>query len=175
LTPFDEIVSWFATPQAQEFYGERVTIAEHMLQAAALAVSEQARTELVAAALLHDVGHLVPDLHPDERNREHANLALNYLSEMFSSEVTEPIRLHVQAKRFLVATQESYEALLSPASVHTLKLQGGPLDASGCETFLEHPHAQDALMVRRWDEAAKDAEADVPDLDAYRELVESLT
>ena len=104
-----------------------------------------------------------------------AKLALDYLSEMFSPEVTEPIRLHVEAKRFLVATEESYPAPLSPASVHTLELQGGPLDASSCEAFLDQPHAQDALMVRRWDEAAKDAEAVVPDLYAYRELVESLT
>jgi len=175
LTAFDRISAWFEMPQAHEFYGEQVTIAQHMLQAAAIAAREDAPPELIAAALLHDVGHLVPGLNPDERNRDHADLALQRLSPMFAEEVTEPIRLHIEAKRYLVATEPDYASKLSAASVHTLKLQGGPLDSDGCTAFMNHRFAQDALKLRRWDEAAKDAGADTPSLETYRDVVELLT
>jgi len=157
-------------------YGEHVSIGEHMLQAAACAAADDAPPELVIAALLHDVGHLTgPEVTPDDRNRRHGEAGHEMLAEVLPESVTEPVRLHIAAKRYLVATDPTYAELLSPASVHTLRLQGGPANGADQAKFLAEPHHEAALRVRRWDEAGKVAGWSVPPLGHYRVMIDNLS
>lgn len=159
-----------------QHYGESVSLRDHMLQAAAVADDSGAPDPLVIAALLHDVGHLrEPDVDPDQRNRDHAEMGHAALADVFPPDVTEPIRLHVAAKRHLVAREPAYRDELSAASIHTLRLQGGPLSEADQQDFLADPHHEAALRLRRWDEAAKDAGKLVPGLDHYQARIEALS
>ena len=154
----------------QDYLGEAVTIAAHPLQAAALARAAGAPDTLVAAALLHDVGHLLDGA----TDRGHGADGARWLGRWFGEDVTEPVRLHVVAKRYLVATEPGYGARLSPASVETLHRQGGPMDEAAAVAFARDPRARAAVALRRWDDEAKDPAAAVPPLDAYQELLEGL-
>src|SRR5262245_34458318 len=131
-----------------EAYGERVSQLEHALQSATLAERAHADAGLVAAALLHDVGHL---LHRDadgalrsNRDDAHERIGVRYLARWFGPRVCEPIALHVLAKRFLCAREAGYDARLSTASRRTLQLQGGPLTADEAARFERLDHADDA-------------------------------
>jgi gamma-butyrobetaine dioxygenase len=155
---------------ARVYLGEAVTVAAHQLQAAALARADGAPDALIAAALLHDVGHLV-DGATDEG---HGEGGARWLAQWFGAGVTEPVRLHVAAKRYLVATEVDYATRLSPASVETLHRQGGPMDDGQVAAFRRDPHARSAVALRRWDDTAKDPAAAVPALDTYHELLEGL-
>jgi gamma-butyrobetaine dioxygenase len=176
--PVDEIFARFAENGDELYIGEPVTIAEHMLQTAALAQDDDAPPELVAAALLHDYGHLLTDLPEDSALRgvdtQHEELGFAFLESQFSPEVTEPIRLHVAAKRYLVAVDDSYRGELSPASVLSLELQGGPMSPDEVAEFERGGHAEAACRLRRYDDAGKDPSADVPPLESYRPLLRSL-
>jgi len=155
-----------------------VTVSEHMLQAAAFATRDEAPPELVAAALLHDYGHLVHDMPEDSAEHgvdtRHEELGFVFLERWFPAEVTEPIRLHVSAKRYLVAVDPAYRDELSPASLLSLGLQGGPMSPAEVAVFEAGPHADAACRLRRWDDAGKEPELTVPPLESYRELLESL-
>jgi gamma-butyrobetaine dioxygenase len=164
--PIQMIADLFATDGAEEYLGERVTQASHMLQAAALAQQCGAPPALVAAALLHDVGHFTSavsghDLMRGTDNR-HGDAGAQWLAQWFGEEVTEPVRLHVAAKRYLCAVEPGYLATLSPASVYTLKVQGGPMNAAERAAFEANPQAGAALRLRRWDDEAKDPAASPP-------------
>ena len=143
-------------------------MAGHMLQAAAFAQEEGASDELVAAALLHDIGHFAQirvaaaDWHGEHDRAGHAFLATH-----FSENVAEPIHLHVAAKRYLCATEPEYGASLSPASIRTLKLQGGPMSEGECAKFRQGPYAGDAVRLRIWDDRGKIAGKDVPSFGHY--------
>lgn len=153
-------------------YGyEPVSQLDHALQCAALAVNNHASDCLVTAALLHDIGHLLHDL-PDESadfgvDDYHENLAYTYLSKYFPSDVSEPVRLHVQAKRYLCATESVYLESLSPASVQSLKLQGGVMTAAECSDFEKSPWFHSAIALRRWDDEAKIQGLKVPPVEQY--------
>lgn len=172
MSAWDFVVALFADRRAAEPYQEDVTIAEHMLQTAALAESAGAQPSLVVAALLHDVGHCIP--HPDldeHGNRNHAPLGAEILAPHFPDAVTEPVRLHVPAKRYLVAIDESYEATLSSASKHTLALQGGPFTIEECRRFEAEQFHLVALALRRWDEGGKALGRQVAPVEHYRATV----
>ncbi len=151
------------------YLGEPVTVLEHSLQAAALAEAEERTPEIVVAALLHDVGWL---LHGGPR--AHDRRGALHLARHFGPEVVEPVRLHVEAKRYLVAAEPSYRARLSSASIRTLALQGGPMAGAEVETFMETPFAADAVALRQLDDRAKVPWTSTPALDHYVALVESL-
>ena len=174
----DELAALFATQGNAAYHGEAVSQREHALQAARLAELERASAPLIAAALLHDVGHLLTD--PDESFAElgqddrHEIAGAHWLADRFGPEVIEPIRLHVDAKRYLCAVRPDYFANLSPASVKSLALQGGPMSLEERERFEAGPRADDAIRLRRWDDEAKVAGHDVPDFDQYRPILESL-
>ncbi|MFD8482175.1 TauD/TfdA family dioxygenase [Kitasatospora sp. NPDC059673] len=174
LAVLDELEALFAGEGSGEYLGEAVTMAEHMLQAGELARTAGAPPALVAAALLHDIGHFHGsglELMAGTDNR-HGETAAGWLSRCFPATVTEPVRLHVPAKRYLCTTEPDYFAELSPASVHTLGLQGGPMTPEEAEAFAAHPSAADAVAVRRWDEAAKDpAAANTPAFAEFRPLL----
>lgn len=152
---------------------EPVTALEHALQCAQLAEWAHADDALVAAALLHDLGHLLTPLDGDEDDDCHETVALPYLAA-FGPQVLEPIHLHVAAKRYLVATDARYLASLSPASARSLSLQGGPMTAEEVAQFEATPFAMDAVQLRRWDDLAKTPGQETPPLGYYLALLEDL-
>jgi phosphonate degradation associated HDIG domain protein len=168
----DEICELFATKGHAAYVGEPVSQLEHALQAAHHAETAGASDALVVAALLHDIGHLVHKLPEDAADRgidtRHEKLGQAWLARYCGPEVTEPVRLHVPAKRYLCATDAEYLSQLSPASVQSLALQGGPLDADELTQFERNPWYRDAVALRRWDDLAKVPGLDVPPLDHYR-------
>ncbi|WP_329579732.1 TauD/TfdA family dioxygenase [Kitasatospora sp. NBC_01250] len=179
----DRIQELFEGAGAAEYLGEAVTQAEHMLQAAALAQREGAPDHLVAAALLHDVGHFFDkdsqgvmtgrQLMEGQDNR-HSHTGADWLAQWFAPGVTEPVRLHVSAKRYLCAVEPAYRAGLSAASEYTLQVQGGPMTPEQAAAFAELPGAAEAVAVRRWDDAAKVADADTPGFEHFRPLLARL-
>jgi phosphonate degradation associated HDIG domain protein len=177
--PVRVIAGLFAAEGAREYLGEPVTQAAHMLQAAALAEAAGAGPELTAAALLHDVGHFTGPLSGHElmagRDNQHSEAGAAWLARWFGPGVTEPVRLHVAAKRYLCAVEPGYLAALSPASQHTLQVQGGPMDAVQAAGFEGNPWCTAALRLRRWDDAAKDPVAIVPAFGYYQPLLRQLT
>lgn len=156
-------------------YGlERVSQLDHALQCAHLAESCGADDALVAAALLHDIGHLLQqDLH-QAAGEDHAVVGARHLAQWFGAGVVEPVRLHAQAKRYLVAVEPTYFGGLSGASRRSLRWQGGAMTPSEADAFRALPFAQDALSLRRWDDLAKEPGIRVPPLAHYRGLVDDL-
>ncbi len=160
-----------------ERYDEEIRQLEHALQTAALAQADGADEPLVAAALLHDVGHLLDLADGDgsrDRSRDlrHEASGSGYLARLFPPAVTAPIALHVRAKRYLVTVEPAYAATLSPGSTASLDRQGGALRADEVAAFEANAGWARAVSLRRWDDRGKVDGLDVPDLDSYRALLE---
>jgi len=172
------IADLFASEGATEYLGEPVTQAAHMLQAAALAERDRAEDALIAAALLHDVGHFAGTLTGHDLMRgtdtRHGEAGAAWLAQWFGEEVTEPVRLHVAAKRYLCAVEPGYAAALSPASVYTLGVQGGPMGDAELAGFEANRYAPAAVRVRRWDDAAKEPDAQTPAFDHFANVLRAL-
>lgn len=158
-------------------YGEGVTQNEHALQSAWLAEKSGAGPALIAAALLHDIGHLLHDLPEDIAEQgidtRHESLASAWLSRHFGPELTEPVQLHVAAKRYLCAVEPGYLDALSDASRLSLTLQGGPMSAEEAAAFGALPRAQEAVRLRRWDDEAKQIGLKTPDFEHFRANIEA--
>lgn len=174
----EEILAIFARRGANAYFGENVSMTEHALQAAYFAQAAAAPPALIVAALLHDVGHLVEDV-PDDladwiEDARHEEIGSRWLAARFPPDVSEPVRLHVPAKRYLCATDTYYFSKLSSASVITLKLQGGPMSAFEVAQFETEPYYKDAVRVRQWDDQGKVAGLATPALADYRALIEGL-
>jgi gamma-butyrobetaine dioxygenase len=169
MTGAEAIAELFAGPGARDYMGEQVSMGVHMRQAGALAEAAGAAGPLVAAALLHDIGHL-----RNETDSRHGDAGAQWLSQWFGEAVTEPVRLHVAAKRYLCAAQAGYLGLLSDESVRTLALQGGPMTAQQAAAFEALPFAQDAVAVRRWDDEAKDPAVTPPEFSHFEALLSTL-
>jgi phosphonate degradation associated HDIG domain protein len=167
----DDIAALFARRGAEQYTGEPVTQLEHALQCAALAEAEGADDELVTAALLHDIGHLVEDhgATPTLRGIDdrHQFAALPLLRGLFGTRVLGAIGLHVDAKRYLCAVRPGYHAGLSDDSRRSLALQGGVFAAHEATAFMARPGAGDAVRVRVWDDLAKAAQARTPPLSHF--------
>lgn len=174
----DFIADIFARRGADSYLGEPVTMSEHMLQAALLAEQDGAGDALVAAALLHDIGHYTSEFPPDAQDQgidnRHNEAGAAVLAPWFPRAVTDCVRHHVPAKRYLCATDPDYFARLSPASVLTLKLQGGPMDATEVEDFRMLPNLADIVRVRIWDDEAKVAGRPTPPFAHYAPLLQRL-
>jgi gamma-butyrobetaine dioxygenase len=164
--PIRVIEELFASEGAADYLGEAVTQAAHMLQAAALAEEAGAAPALVAAALLHDVGHFTGAITGHDLMRgtdnQHSEQGANWLAQWFGPAVTEPVRLHVAAKRYLCAIEPGYFERLSPASVYTLGVQGGPMAGDELAAFEANRFSNDARQVRRWDDDAKNPDVPTP-------------
>jgi gamma-butyrobetaine dioxygenase len=156
-----------------EPYGEEVSQLSHMLQTAALAVADGAPDTLVAAALLHDVGHFATPPSPAEPV-PHEALGVAWLRPLFGPEVWRPVGLHVAAKRYLCATSPGYLDQLSAASQQSLVEQGGVFTPDQADRFIAAPYAQEAVRLRLYDDAAKIPDASTPPLASYRELLDRL-
>ncbi len=172
----DEVFAIFERRGSGAYFGEHVSMTEHALQAAHFAREESAPGELVVAALLHDIGHLIEDV-PDEladwtSDARHEETGARWIARRMRAEVAEPVRLHVPAKRYLCATDPNYVAMLSQASIVTLNLQGGPMTPDEVLRFEKDPFHAQAVRLRRWDDQGKVAGLKTPGLNEYRRLIE---
>lgn len=165
-----EIEALFAA-HGGESYGEGVTMLEHALQAAALAEVEGAEDALVVAALLHDIGHFLQPADDSFGYHKHDRSGGDWLAKRFGPEVSEPVRLHVAAKRYLCAVEPDYLGRLSAASVHSLSKQGGPMSPAEAAAFAALPHATAAARLRRWDDGGKQDGMAVRPIEHYRPLI----
>ena len=172
----DRIIEIFEAKGGAAYFGEPVSQLEHALQAAYYAARDDAPGWLAVAALLHDIGHLlhdmpehVADLGIDARQEDFGHA---WLAQYFGPEATAPVRMHVDAKRYLCATDPEYLSLLSPASVQSLQMQGGPFTDAEARAFEERPLAREAVRLRRWDDLAKVPGMCVPGLERYRAAIE---
>jgi phosphonate degradation associated HDIG domain protein len=172
-----EVLRLYESRGAAQYGSEAVSQLEHALQCAALAEQDGAAPALVAASLLHDLGHLLAEA-PHVLGREaddlHQYLAIPFLRHALPEAALEPIRLHVDAKRYLCRADAGYWAALSPASRHSLELQGGAFTAAQAARFIERPFARDAVLLRRWDDLAKVPGKRTPPLAHYAEVLEQL-
>jgi phosphonate degradation associated HDIG domain protein len=163
-----DIVALLESKGHARYDGEPVTQLQHALQSAHLAQRDGADSALIAAALLHDLGHLLHDFDgtPTQQGLDdlHQYRCLPFLRGLFGPATLEPIRLHVDAKRLLCAREPGYHASLSTDSQRSLVLQGGVFDEARARAFEALPHARDAVRLRRWDDRAKSADAKVPPL-----------
>ena len=171
-----DICVLFARKGGRAYDGEPVTQIEHALQTAARAEQEDSAPALVAAALLHDLGHLLNDQGetPTMRGVDdlHQFAALPFLRALFSDDVLAPIQLHVDAKRYLCATREGYLEALSADSKRSLALQGGVFTREQAAAFIAQPFANEAVRVRLWDDLAKVAGAQTPPLAHFVAVLE---
>tara|TARA_R110002095_G_scaffold181107_8_gene158454 strand:+ start:805 stop:1386 length:582 start_codon:yes stop_codon:yes gene_type:complete len=175
-TIVDEIRQRFTEKGNEMYAGEPVSQTEHALQAASAAEKAGESPELIIAALLHDFGHLLHQHDEDCATHGiddlHERIGAQWLIRYFPPEVTEPIRLHVAAKRYRCATDTDYASHLSPASVLSLQLQGGPFDETERAAFEQNPWSQAALRLRSWDEAAKIPDFETPELEYFLTYVQ---
>ena len=163
-----DIEQLFARHGAEQYSGEPVTQLEHALQTAHLAEQSEASDELVTACLLHDLGHLLNEQGETPTLRgiddTHQYYALPFLRGLFPVAVLDAIRLHVDAKRYLCRANDGYRARLSEDSKRSLELQGGIFDTEQATAYLAQPGARDAVMLRQWDDLAKQADLQTPSL-----------
>lgn len=176
-TIIDQMFELLTEKGNERGYGdEPVSQLEHALQTAWLAEQDGAPASLITASLLHDVGHLMD--HNASRalersyDAEHETLAADYLCDYFPAAVTAPIRWHVAAKRYLTTVDATYLDRLSPGSMRSLELQGGPFSKEEAQAFLALPHTGSSVQLRRWDDMAKNPDAEVPDIEHFRMYVQ---
>lgn len=174
MHPIDQILEVLTGPGNDQWYGSdgRVSQIQHALQCATLAEREGASAALVTAALLHDIGHLTNQqarAAADTRvDACHENRAVRFLQQWYGPAVLEPIRLHVAAKRYLVRLEPAYRDLLSADSIRSLEVQGGTMTEAEAAAFAAEPFAFDAVALRRWDDRAKDPQAQTPPVEHFR-------
>jgi phosphonate degradation associated HDIG domain protein len=170
-----EVVSLLERRGQNQYGMEAINQLEHALQCAHLAEQAAETPETVVASLLHDLGHLLAAEREGtkENNTDqddlHQFMALPFLRGLFSDAVLEPIRLHVDAKRYLCLIEPTYWASLSPASKHSLEQQGGVFNEAEGQAFMLQPFAAEAVRLRRYDDLAKVPAKAVPGLDHYAE------
>jgi len=171
----DKIISNFINNKSL-YIGEKVTMTEHMIQSAMLAEKNNCSSSLICASLLHDYGHFILD-NPDKlvnqkKDGKHEDVAYRYLKKFFKKNVVEPIRIHVKAKRYLARNQKYYR-VLSQASKVSLHLQGGVMNEEEVEEFEKEKFFDDAIKLRKFDEAAKKTGVKMKDINNYKSLLSS--
>ncbi|MGA3188999.1 MAG: HD domain-containing protein [Bryobacteraceae bacterium] len=173
----EEVFELFQRRGHDAYFGEDISILDHSLQAAWFAQQAGSGPNLIAAALLHDIGHLLHGLSEDIAEHDidgrHEFVGESWLHSRFGPSVSEPVRLHVDAKRYLCFKEADYLAQLSPSSLQSLKLQGGPFSAKEACDFEQRAHYADAVALRRWDDAAKLIDFTVPALQTYQSVLDT--
>ena len=171
----DEIINKYQNNNSL-YIGEKVTMTEHMIQTAMLAEENQSPASLICACLLHDYGHFIiedPDqLVSESLDGKHEDIGFNFLKNYFKPEVVEPIKLHVQAKRYL-CRKKSYWNTLSEASKVSLKLQGGVMNDSEARKFISFKFHDKAILLRKYDDEGKIPNTKIKKIEEYRDLINS--
>jgi len=161
-----------------EYLGEPVTVAEHMLQGATLAEDGGMSVEVIVSALLHDIGHFTSEFGTfsmdDTQDRYHEEAGAQVLAKFFPSVVIDCVRYHVAAKRYLCATRPEYLAQLSEASLHSLQLQGGPMNKAEVAEFSQHPNIDVIVQVRLLDDSGKVAGVTTPPYEHFVPLLQQM-
>jgi phosphonate degradation associated HDIG domain protein len=174
VSTLDDIRAAF-DKRGHEGYGEGVSQLEHSLQCAVFAERDGAPESLIVATLLHDIGHMLHELPQDIADQGidtvHESLGSAWLSQHFGPEVSEPVRLHVAAKRYLSATEPTYLDVLSEASKLSLKLQGGPMSEDEQRRFAAERFFKEAVDLRRWDDEGKVVGMKTPGLAHFEPMV----
>lgn len=174
----EEIRGLFAKRGNSQYGKEAVTQLEHGLQCAALAEQNNAPPALIVASLLHDIGHLLHDLPDDAPDQgiddHHETSGYNYLRKHFGLEVTEPVRQHVDAKRYLCTVDEGYMSQLSEPSIISLRLQGGKMSNEELEEFRSTPHWEASVALRRWDDMAKVVDLPTPTIEHFLDYIDQV-
>ena len=174
----DRIYALFAV-HGSAHYGENISQLDHAVQCAQLAVEHNCPESLVAAALLHDIGRMIDpagnDAELQGQDAAHEDIGAAWLAPAFPPVATEPIRLHVAAKRYLCGTEPSYAATLSAASLLSLGVQGGPMSQVEARAFEAEAFYADAVQLRRFDDWGKREGCAPAPLDAYRPLLERVS
>jgi phosphonate degradation associated HDIG domain protein len=160
----------------EEYLGEAVTMAEHMLQGAHAAEVNGEPEEIIVAALLHDIGHFTSEFGSftmqDRQDRWHEIAGARVLEPFFPPEIVACVRHHVAAKRYLCATDPDYFARLSAASVHSLNLQGGPMNAEEAAAFARNPDLDAIITVRKLDDGGKVQGMPIPGFAHFAPMVQ---
>ena len=176
MNPTDQIRDLFSE-RGHLAYGEGVSELQHALQAASLAQKDNAPNSLIVAALLHDIGHLLHGLSEDVAEQgidgHHERVGEKWLEKYFGPEISQPVRLHVAAKRYQCTVNPDYLAQLSPASLKSFTLQGDKMNGDEVSAFEKNPFFKNALQLRTWDDNAKDPEMETPLLEHYLPLVKA--
>lgn len=177
-TIVDFLADIFTRRGDEEYLGEPVTMAEHMLQGAYFAETEGEDDIIIVGALLHDIGHFTSEFGmftmDDTQDRYHEDAGAKVLERFFPPIITECVRQHVAAKRYLCATDAEYFDKLSEASVHSLNLQGGPMSSEEVTEFKKHPHLAEIVKVRYLDDRGKVAGMETPDFNHYAHKVQKI-
>ncbi len=173
---FVDLLFDFIKEEGKTNYDESVTQLQHCLQTASLARTEDGRRHIVIASLLHDIGHLLIDENDSKndflkKDLNHENIASNFLKDFFSEEITESIRLHVVAKRYLCSIDNSYYESLSKASKNSFQVQGGVLNKEEINELENNKYFKDAVRLRKWDDRGKVSLKEVEELDTYKEMI----
>ena len=176
MSPISEIRGLF-DQRGHLAYGEGVTELQHALQSAFLAEGDDAPNNLIVAALLHDIGHLLHGLPEDVAEQgidgHHERIGEKWLEEYFGPEISQPVRLHVAAKRYQCTVHPEYLEQLSPASAKSFELQGGKMSQTEIAAFEKNPFFEPALQLRQWDDQAKDPELQTPPLEHFFPAIEN--
>ena len=173
---FVDLLFDFIKEEGKTNYDESVTQLQHSLQTASLARIEDGRRHIVIASLLHDIGHLLIDENDSKndflkKDLNHENIASNFLKDFFSEEITESIRLHVVAKRYLCSIDNSYYERLAKSSKKSFVVQGGALEKKEIFELENNIYFKDAIQLRKWDDRAKVSLKEVEELDTYKEMI----
>ena len=162
----------------EEYLGEPVTMTEHMLQGATIAEQNGQPEEIIVGALLHDIGHFTSEFGTfsmeDTEDRHHEDAGAEVLERFFPSVITDCVRYHVAAKRYLCATKPEYFKRLSDASIHSLNLQGGPMSPEEVAAFETNPNLPQIIAVRYLDEAGKRPDMQTPDFWHFAPMVQRM-
>ena len=173
---FADLLFDFIKEEGKTAYDESVSQLQHALQTASLARTEDGRRHIVIASLLHDIGHLLIDENDSKndflkKDLNHENIASNFLKDFFSEEITESIRLHVVAKRYLCSIDNSYYERLAKSSKKSFVVQGGALEKKEIIELENNIYFKDAIQLRKWDDRAKVSLKEVEELDTYKEMI----
>jgi phosphonate degradation associated HDIG domain protein len=174
--PLTDIHQLYLTKGRVAYDGEDVSQLEHALQTATMALQNDQKDAMIVACLLHDIGHLISNKPGDKllTDQRHEYKALSFLQQFFGPEVTEPIRLHVEAKQYLCFADSNYWQDLSATSKLSLESQGGIFSANQAAQFLANPYAKDAIKLRHWDDRAKVVGLCTPDFETFTPYIKNL-
>ena len=170
---FADLLLDFINEEGKTAYDESVSQLQHALQTASLAHTEDGRRHIVIASLLHDIGHLFIEENDVKKIKDlnHEIIASNFLKDFFSEKITESIRLHVVAKRYLCSIDNSYYESLSKASKNSFQVQGGALNKEEINELENNKYFKDAVRLRKWDDRGKVSLKEVEELDTYKKMI----